>query len=166
MLLTDLQMRDDPPTPNDHGYVSAPRPTKRQFGTVIGLPQRMAAWVDRMGKDRSLPWVGLGIIKDMEMAVQLLNLREFAEWLRTKGDPEHQGFADDILADQETLDAVRDACNTAGYRDEPDVVRAVELLDDEVRKVDAVRQVLIDTGALAKDDTETDVPSLLRALLS
>lgn len=164
-MFTDLKLRDDPPEPNDHGYVSKPRPAHHQHGTVIGLPQRLAAWIDRMGKDRSLPWAGLGIIKDMETAVQLLNLREFAEWLRTKGDPEHQGFADDILADQETIEAVHDALKHAGH-DVTDPVQGVEALDDEVRKVDAVRQVLIDTGALSKDDTDTDMVALLRALLS
>jgi hypothetical protein len=164
-MFTDLKMRDDPPVPNDHGYVSAPRLTKHQFGTVIGLPQRLAAWCDRMGKDRSLPWAGLGIIKDLETAMQLLNLTEFAEWLRTKGDPAYQHFGDDILADQETIEAVHQALHTAGH-DQHDPVAGVEALDREVRSVDAIRQVLIDTGALAKDDTETALPDLLRALLS
>ena len=165
MLLTDLKLRDDPPQPNDHGYVSKPRPAMHQFGTVIGLPQRLAAHINRLGTDRSLPWVGLGLINDLEIAVQLLNLTEFAEWLRTKGDPEHARFGDDILADQETLEAVHQALHTAGH-DQADPVAGVESLDEEVRQVDAIKQVLIDTGALAKDDTKTDMVALLRALLS
>lgn len=161
----DLKMRDDPPEPNQHGFVSAPRPTHLQFGAVVGLRQRLAEWCTCLGTDRTLPWVGLGLIRDLEIAMQLLDLREFAEWLRTKGDPDHARFADDILADQETIEAVHDALKHAGH-DVHDPVMGVEALDKEVRQVDAIKQVLVDTGALAKDDEETDLVALLRALLS
>lgn len=164
-MLADLPLRDDPPEPNQHGYVSKPRPTHHQHGTVIGLPQRLAEWARRMGTDRMLPWAGLGIIKDMEIAVQLLNLREFAEWLRTKGDPAHQGFADEIV---DAYDALR----TAGYAT-PSLATNVDGLDDENRQneaqamvLDDVRKVLVETGALSADDRETPLPDLVRALLS
>lgn len=140
------------------GYVSP-------YGQLRGLRERLAAWRTRMCTDRSMPWLGTGIIADLEAVMRLLNLREFAEWLRVNGSPEHQAFADDILRDQETIEAVHDALKHAGH-DVPDPVQGVEALDDEVRKVDAVRQVLVDCGALAPDDLETNVPDLVRALLS
>lgn len=163
--LSDLPLRDPPPTTNDHGYVSKPRRTEHQFGTIIGLAQRLAAAVERMGRDRTLPWVGLGIIKDMETTVQLLNMREFAEWLRTKGDPAHARFADEIIDAQ-------DALAIAGYHT-PSLGENVSGLDDENREnekqalvLDEVRKVLVETGALSADDKQTPLPDLVRALLS
>lgn len=165
VMLADLKLRDDPPQPNDHGYVSKPRPTRHQFGTVIGLPQRLAEHIRRLGTDRSLPWVGLGLINDLEIAVQLLNMREFAEWLRTKGDPAHARFADEIIDAQ-------DALAIAGYHT-PSLAENVSGLDDENREneqramvLDEVRKVLVQTGALAADDKDTPLPDLVRALLS
>lgn len=165
MLLTDLKMRDEPPQPNEHGYASKPRPTMRQFGTVVGLQQRLVDHIRRLGTDRTLPWVGLGLINDLEIAVQLLNLKEFAEWLRTKGDPAHASFADEI---SDAYDALADA----GYAT-PSLASNVAGLDDENRQneakamqLDDLRGVLVATGALAADDRETDLPALLRALLS
>lgn len=155
-----VKVRPDAPVANQHGYIST---YVSPHGCLVGLRDRLQRWVDRCGRDRSLPWAGLGFINDLEAVVQLLNLREFAEHLRVNGTPEQQAFAADILADQETIEAVRMAVDTAGYRDEPDPVRAVEIMDDEAR---AVRKVLIDCGALASDDEETNVPDLVRALLS
>lgn len=136
------------------------------YGNVEGLRQRLAEWVDRLGKDRSLPWVGLGLIRDLEVTVRLLNLTEFAEHLRVHGTPEQQGFANDILADQFTLEALRAACDHAGYPNEPDVVRAVERLEADSRIGDQMRHVFVEVGALEPNDTETDIVALLRALLS
>lgn len=136
------------------------------YGQPAGLAARLRQWIERLGGDKTLPWVGLGLIRDLEVTLQLLNLQEFAEWLRVNGPPEHQHFADDILADQFTLEAVRDACDVAGFRDEPDPVKAVEKATEELRAFDAMRRVLVDTGALADDDRDTSLPDLLRALLS
>jgi len=139
-------------------------------GRPEGLPGRLAMWAERLGTDHSLPWVGLGLIRDLELAMRLLNVREFAEHLRANGTPEQQRFADDILANEFTLASVRTAVDTAGYRDEPDPVRAVEALDMENRRNEAlgaaVRDVLVEKGALAPDDTATDIPGLIRVLLS
>ena len=155
-------VRPATPVANDHGYV--PRYVS-PHGHLVGLRARLAQWAARMGTDRSLPWVGLGLVNDLEVVVQLLNLREFAEWLKVQGPAEHQAFADDILRDQETIDAVGDALKHAGHEvDDP--VQGVEALDREVRQVDAIRQVLVDTGALAPDDQDTAIPDLLRALLA
>lgn len=156
-------VRPAPPEPTPGGYVPG---YVSPHGHLAGLRDRLAKWVDRMGRDRSLPWVGLGLVNDLEVALQLLNLQEFAEWLRVNGPPEHRDFADDILSDQFTLEAVRDACDSAGYRDEPDVVRAIERLDDDSRIADKLRHVFVEVGALDAKDTETDLVALLRALLS
>lgn len=165
--MTLPSVRPATPEPNQHGYVSS---HVSPHGHLSGVRERLRRWIDRMGRDRSLPWVGLGFVKDLEVILQLLNLQEFAEWLRVNGPPEHRGFADDILADQFTLEAVRGAVDTAGYREVVDPVKAVELLDEENRANEAtgkaLRQVLVDTGALADDDYETSLPDLLRALLS
>jgi hypothetical protein len=138
------------------------------YGDAPGLLQRLAKWRDMMCTNRGLPWHGLGFIKDLELVMKLLNLREYAEWLKVHGDDEQRQFADEIMADQETLDAVRQATHDAGYRDVDDPVRAVELLAEEcnAQRFNAMRQVLIDTGALAADDEETNEADLLRALLS
>jgi hypothetical protein len=100
--------------------------------------------------------------------MRLLNLREFAEWLKLHGPAEHRDFADNILADQDTLESVRQAVDTAGYRHVSDPVKAVEMLDEEARggTGEAVRAVLVSVGALAESDHETSIPDLVRALLS
>lgn len=155
-------VRPAAPVANAHGYT----PTYvSPHGHLVGLRGRLRRWVERVGTDRSLPWVGLGLVADLEVLMRLLNLREFAEWLKLHGPAEHQAFADDILRDQETIEAVHDALKHAGH-DVIDPVQGVEALDDEVRQVDAIRQVLVDTGALAADDQDTKLPDLLRALLS
>lgn len=151
------------PEANQHGYTSS---YVSPYGHLSGLRERLARTLDRLGRDRSLPWVGLGLVNDLEVTLQLLNLQEFAEWLRVNGSPEHQHFAADILADQFTLEAVRDACDSAGQKNEPDPVKAVENLHGELTAYDDMRKVLVDTGALADDDYETPLPDLLRALLS
>jgi hypothetical protein len=155
-------VRPAPPEANQHGYTPS---YVSPHGHLSGLRERLARTLDRLGRDRSLPWVGLGLVNDLEVTLQLLNLQEFAEWLRVNGPPEHRGFADDILADQFTLEAVRDALKHAGHEvDDP--VQGVEGLQAELATYDAMRRVLVETGALADDDRDTPLPDLLRALLS
>ena len=103
--MTLPSVRPDPPEPNQHGFTPS---YVSPHGHLSGLRDRLKRTLARLGTDRSLPWVGLGLVKDLEVILQLLNLQEFAEWLRVNGPPEHRGFADDILADQFTLEAVRD----------------------------------------------------------
>lgn len=138
------------------------------YGKAAGLADRLAMWRDRLATDRTVTWFGTGLIADLELAMRLLDLREYAEWLKLHGPPEHQAFADDILSDQDTVDSVRQAVDTAGYRHVSDPVKAVEMLDEESRgeRIADVRKVLVDMGALAADDLETNLPDLLRALLS
>lgn len=97
--------------------------------------------------------------------MQLLNMREFAEWLRDKGDPAHARFADEIIDAQ-------DALRVAGYHS-PTLADNVDGLDMENRENEKqalvladMRKVLVEAGALAADDKETALPDLLRALLS
>jgi len=136
-----------------------------EYGTPAGLDVRLRKWRDTLCTTRSLPWLGAGLIKDLEVTVQLLNMREFAEWLRDKGDPAHARFAEEILEAQ-------DALRIAGYGS-PTLASNIDGLDDENRQHEAqamvlqdVRKVLVETGALAADDRDTPLPLLVRALLS
>ena len=136
------------------------------FGKPRGLVGRLADWADRMGKDRSLPWAGLGIIEDLRLMVQVLDKREWLEAMRLSDDPDAQRFARELLADNETVEAAEGAAYNAHHvSDEAadDPVRAIEELDARLVRI---RGVLVSTGALADDDTETDLADLLRALLS
>lgn len=141
------------------GYVSP-------FGKVDGLPLRLAKFVERMSTDRSLPWVGLGLIHDLELVLKLLTLPEFADWLRTHPDDELQRWADEISDAIEArqayaalLDKVEKALPPSGKSYEADVTEAGATLA-------GVRQVLVDCGALAADDTTMPLPDLIRALMS
>lgn len=133
------------------------------YGKARGLRDRLAMWNERLSTDRTVTWFGTGLIADLELVMKLLNLREYAEWLLLHGPAEHRQFAHDILADQDTLESFDDALRAAGKGHVSDPVKAVEMLDQEGRDV---RAVLVQIGALAADDEETDVPSLVRALLS
>jgi hypothetical protein len=84
------------------------------YGQLPGLAERLEQWARRMGTDRTLPWAGLGIIGDLKLAASILNLREFAEYVRTNGAPEHRLWADDILRLDETADATQSALCRAG----------------------------------------------------
>lgn len=135
----------------------------RQYGDVATLPARLAKWVERVKFDKAMPWIGLGILEDMEAMVRLFTLVEFADWLRTHPDNELQRWA---AAIQETVDerdgilaAIDEHLPAGGMTYEGDVEAAGKFMAD-------VRAVLMGVGALAVDDTETDVPALLRALLS
>lgn len=146
-------------------------------GKAPGLVARLLGWVDRMGTDRNLPWAGLGIIGDIKLAAQILNSREFLENLRTHGTPDEAEWAQILLADLDTLEAVESAVYTAGSRRDlgpdgqwTDPPRAIEILAEQATEAErdyrAVRDVLVSTGALSADDTETPVADLVRALLS
>lgn len=142
------------------GYVSP-------YGKPQGLAERLDNWAYRMRTDQSLPWVGLGIIGDIELATKLLNSREFLENLRTHGTPEQAEFAREILADLDTLDAADDASrhvkSLPGEAYALDPVATIERLDADYL---AVREVLVEVGALEGTDGKTPVADLLRALLS
>lgn len=149
------------------GYVSP-------YGQPSGLSGRLTAWVDRMGKDRSLPWAGLGVLEDMTLAAKFLNCREFLEQLYANGDAEQADFARQLLSDLDTLEAVDDAASRVnglppGGPQIHDPVAVIEALDGEAvwvrREYESIRDVLIDAGALAPGDNETPLVDLVRLLL-
>lgn len=43
-----------------------------RFGQQEGLKERLGDWIHRLSTDRQLPWIGLGIIKDLEAAIVAL----------------------------------------------------------------------------------------------
>lgn len=45
---------------------------ERRYGKPEGLRERLEDWVERMSKDKSLPWAGLGIIDDLKLTITLL----------------------------------------------------------------------------------------------
>lgn len=40
----------------------------RQYGKREGLAARLLEHIERLGKDKTLPWVGLGLIDDLRAA--------------------------------------------------------------------------------------------------
>jgi hypothetical protein len=134
----------------------------RAYGEIEGLPERLADWLKRTKYDKSLPWVGLGIVADLEAVVRLLSLEEFGQWLRTHPDAELQRWGDEVLdaaGDRDALLATIDEHLPEGET----ATAAVELAGATITDV---RAVLVECGALSPDDTDTDVPALLRALLA
>lgn len=143
------------------------------YGNPAGLPGRLAEWCRRMRYDRQLPWAGLGIIADLELLVQILNKTEWLDAMLRSDDPDAQRFARELLADNETVEAVELAASRAEHVDadcSADPVQTIENLDGRcgvlTRESDGVRHVLVEVGALADDDEETDIAALLRALLA
>jgi len=63
-----------------------------KYGAREGLADRLDDWRNRLGKDRSLPWIGLGLIADLQAAADALNGKpakvaapepEIEEWEKT-----------------------------------------------------------------------------------
>ena len=46
------------------------------YGKSEGLAERLLQWADKFGKDRSLPWQGLGLIADLRIAAFDLTKKE------------------------------------------------------------------------------------------
>lgn len=143
------------------------------------LTERLAQWSARLRQaGAGVPPIGDvpagafwgGLISDLEKTMQILNLREFGEWLRTHGPDEHRQFATEILDQAETIEAYDDAVNHAAERhglgEWADPVAAVEALDGKAKDYEAIRSALVDIGALGEDDDETPVADLVRALLA
>lgn len=137
------------------------------YGKFEGLTERLVRWrrdLTRPGSGR--PFYG-GLVADLEVVLRFLNSAEFAEWLRVKGDQEQAKWAADILEaldrgeeyDRLLLDIEKLVPVAQGQTHADAVEQASELGE-------RMRQVLIETGALADDDTVTDPADLLRALLT
>lgn len=142
------------------------QPPLRKYGKIADLPERVAYWIGRTSTDKSLPWVGLGLIADLECLMRLLTLKEFGEWCATHPDDEIQQWGAEIIdaaaarGELVELTAVVERNLPASGVDYPtDVTQAGKSLAD-------VRAVLVEAGALSADDTDTALPDLIRALLS
>ena len=140
------------------------------YGRVQGLVDRLDR-LQRQLREAGLhkPFYG-GLIRDLEVVVRLLNVREFAEHLRVHGDADQAPFAADIL---ELLDS--DEAHEALLDDIERVLPVAagevygEVVEGAAKKAverDAIRAVLVNAGAITADDTNTDLPALIRALLS
>lgn len=44
------------------------------FGEKAGLPQRLAYWANQLGRDRTYPWVGTGLIDDLKCAATVMGV--------------------------------------------------------------------------------------------
>ncbi|MFL6707950.1 MAG: hypothetical protein ACJ8HI_07065 [Massilia sp.] len=51
----------------------------RAFGKPEGIEKRLAMWQNQLSRDKSFPWVGLGLIDDLKCACRMLG-----------GDPDKQ----------------------------------------------------------------------------
>lgn len=48
----------------------------RGFGKPEGLARRLAMWANSLGKNKSYPWLGLGIVDDLKCAAKMLGQGE------------------------------------------------------------------------------------------
>lgn len=154
---------EHPDVPQTPDYVSP-------YGKLEGLHERLLSWRRQLRAPGShRPFYG-GMAADLEVILRLLNAREFAEWLRQHGDDEQARWAVDIL---EALDErgeldelLTDIDRVVPVKPDQVYAEAVEQVAKRALQFDLVRAVLENTGALSPGDTETDVPGLIRALLS
>lgn len=51
----------------------------RCFGKPEGIEKRLAMWAAQLSTDKSLPWIGLGLVDDLKCACRMLG-----------GDPDKQ----------------------------------------------------------------------------
>ena len=140
---------------------------ERDYGKIHRLGERVEKYRAMLCRPGSgMPFYG-GLVKDLEVILRFLNAREFAEWLRVHGDSEQARFADEIL------EALEDQADFDGLK--TDIEKALPVAEGQAysdaversaRLGDQVRDVLEECGALAKGDEATDIPALLRVLLS
>ena len=45
----------------------------RSYGDRDGLSKSLRVWADRLGRDKTLPWAGSGLIADLESAADALD---------------------------------------------------------------------------------------------
>lgn len=147
-----------------------PTPYVSSYGAMAGLPQRLSAWSKRLRQNDGRPFVGLGPIADLELVMQLLNLREFADYLNVHGTDEQRRWAAEIIEAQAEVDLAEALYGSIErvlpVREGQEYGEAIEGAARKAVIHDAMRAVLEQVGALAPDDTDTDLPALLRALLS
>ena len=107
--------------------------------------------------------------------MKFLNLREYGEWLRAKGSAPLHEYGDEILDMLDAADCEEQACDLEEQTcdlvqeklPERDTYSAsIEAAAAQIADLADVRQALVDFGALADDDTETDIGDLVRALIA
>lgn len=137
------------------------------FGKLEQLHERLAKFRRRLCERGSGTFVGLGPIADLELVMRLISAREFVEWLRVNGDQEQARWAADILEEMDRgedygrlTDEIERVVPVAPGQEYGEAVEQAAALGERMRAV------LVETGALADDDTATDPAALLRALLS
>lgn len=141
----------------------------RRYGEIEGLPGRIAYWHERVCTDKSLPWVGLGLIHDLEAVLRLLSLPEFADWLATHPDDDLQRWAAEVrdavearTAHAELVEAVDTQLPAGGMS----YVGDVQAAGKEVAELAAVRAFLVGQGVLSEGDTTTPVADVLGLLFA
>jgi len=157
---------------------------KSPYGKPGGLVGRLVKTERRLRTDRSFPWQGTGLIEDLRAVIQVLNKREWLERMRLCDDRDAQEFAAEVMGDIDRLDYAELAAYEAGGRHDlgPDgrwtePAQAIKNLAEQVDEQEAaaakaeqdyqaVRDVLVQVGALDCGDESTPVADLLRALLS
>lgn len=158
--MTDIP--DGPQVPQTPPYVSP-------YGKIGQLPQRLARLVANWRQPGGT-FIGLGPIADLELVMQLLSLREYGQWLQVHGEGDQKQWGDEIimaLDDQEDSDqAFADIERVVPVGADQPYADAVEAVAAKAVKYDVVRATLINMGALAEGDTETDIPALLTALFA
>jgi hypothetical protein len=50
---------------------------ERPFGKPEGIEKRLAMWANQLGRDKTYPWIGLGIIDDLKCAAEMLGGEPF-----------------------------------------------------------------------------------------
>lgn len=48
-------------------------PRDRRYGKIAGLRERIDEWMHDLSHDKSLPWVGLGLIDDLEAMARFMD---------------------------------------------------------------------------------------------
>lgn len=143
------------------------------YGSPVGLRARLVKHRAALGAKHH-PWLGLGLVADLDLIMQFLDKHEWLEAMRTGSDPKLAEFATDLQRDQETLDAAYDAAEHARALptdvDTLDPVAVIEHLDAEADKHEAfgrrVRDTLEQLGIVDADTPDEDIPALLTALLA
>jgi hypothetical protein len=64
---------------------------RRAYGAREGLEESLERWVERLSTDKSLPWMGLGLIADLKAAVAALRDEEdeFANFQKPEKSQEY-----------------------------------------------------------------------------
>lgn len=151
------------------GY-SPPQYVSPYGGVDAGLPDRLAAWSAKFRTPNpNTPFFG-GLVADLEAAMRLLNVREYAEWLVQHGDAEQHRWGSemlDVLDDNDASEqAFADIERVVPVATDQPYAEAVEAVAKKAVQFDLVCAVLEQVGAISGDGEENDVPALIRALLS